>query len=422
MISFKRTITTLTAVAALVAVVLSAPAKAQCIGDDGLNTGNCYQVVQANLPQFPALRSLGQWVPYRNCSVGNAIKTSLGLPAPQQIACGYYTMTGVRLRDANTGMLLWDPSALWLMVYSRTWMETPVINNQPQRVQVWRFLVNADVKPSNQLMAAHPVHDPNFDYLIPASVYNGNPQPVHYSGYIDYAYNCSTNRWSFVFGVQHACDVFTHNPFSAYPLGGHPNWSYVTVAPSNFTPSTTLPGITGTIMGDGMRMYRFGNWPRCESEQPITNAGAMQRIQRKCPCGPTPSLNGQFIEYVSRARSDCRSSAVSITPFNALWGGSVQMSVGTFTDPNSYPGQESLYFNWDPTFYVDGRTNTQSIELFVGVGTQKGWPAISFHPNPLGQVPQMVDMVNVLLLPNLTMFSGMAGFHASDKILSYNVY
>ena len=400
---------------------LAPAADTQCIGDDGLYTGVCWQTVKAKLPPFPPVKDRCRWIPWKDCTLYHPEGCMLSIPAPTPVACGIYTMTGVDLRTGG-GLQLWDPSALWLLFYTRTWMETDTTTPAGARYQVWRFLINAEVHPSKQLMAKYPVHNPSMDWLIPPCVYNKKySQPVHYFGYIDYAVNCTTNEWSFAFGVNHMCDIFTHHPLSKYPIGGHPNWSYTVVAPYPFTPTPALPGIQGIVRSEAFRMHRLPLLPFCESEQDV-RYGAIQLLKRKCPCGAPPTPQTQFINHLTRASSVCNSHTISINPFNVLWGGSVQMSVGRFTGPG-FPGKEELYFFVDPMFYTDGKTNTTRGDLFYGVGTRGGWLPNLFRPAPGAKYPDsFVDLQNVLMLPNLFYFSGMAGLYVSDILIYLNTY
>jgi len=396
----------------VVALSLSPTSGAQIFGDDGLFTGNCWDVVQDNVPVFPAYSETSLGICWKDCALENRVRLKLVLPAPVKFACGYYSLQNVGLFNALTGTPIWSPSNFWYMIYTRTWVESATINNQPVTFQVWRFLINGEVTPSAQMLA-NP--DP---CLIPKSTFQGNPQPIHYSGYVDYALNTTTNQWNIAFGVQHACDAFTHNSFSKYPLGGHPERSFCIVAPSDFIPSATLPGIEGSIETEAMRSYRFANWPNCESEQAVE--GKMEIGGRECPCATTPVLNGQFIQFKQETKSVCGSK---IEPWGHPfpWGGpGLQMSVGTWVNP-TYPGKESLYFVWDPAIYTDGLTNNQTKELFVGVGTTDGWLAKLFQNN--GQYARnFIDCQNVYVLPNTTQFTLMAGLFISDKLYYINCY
>ena len=414
----NRRLTVFLVLLALTAMV-GVSSFAQCIGDDGL-AGPCYSPAKANLPQFPAYKSKSKWIPYFDCKVHKVLDTTLVLPAPQQVSCGIFIMKGVDLR-MPTGMPLWDTSAIWFLHYTRTWMETDMSSTQPTRYQVWRFLINADVRPSQQVLATP--QNPANDFYIPPCIYNSpNGQPVHYWGYLDYAFDCLNQRWSIAFGVNHMCDVFTHNALSAYPMGGHPQWSYAVVAPANFVPATTLPGIQGVVQAEAFRENRIPMLPLCETEQDIASGQIILTNVRKCPCGQNSSPTNQFIEHLTRASTKCKSSAISMQPFPFFWGGSVQMSVGTFTGPG-YPGKEELYFIVDPMWYLDGITSppTQTGELFYGVGTQEGFEAFLFKPG-LPPARSFVDQGNVRRLPYFWFFSGMAGLYVSTKLIYLNTF
>jgi len=74
-------------------------------------------------------------------------------------------------------------------------------------------------------------------------------------------------------------------------------------------------------------------------------------------------------------------------------------------------------------FYTDGKTNTTRGDLFYGVGTRGGWLPNLFRPAPGAKYPDsFVDLQNVLMLPNLFYFSGMAGLYVSDILIYLNTY
>lgn len=397
----------------LMGLLLSSTASAQIFGDDQLYTGNCWEVVKDDVPTFPAYSETSLGICWKDCALENQVKLKLVLPAPTKFACGYYYLQDVQLFNATTGVPIWSPSNFWYMVYTRTWVEAATINNQPVTFQVWRFLINGEVNPSNQ-MVGNP--DP---CLIPKCTFNANTQPIHYSGYVDYALNTNTNQWRIAFGVQHACDAFTHNNFSKYPAGGHKERSFCVVAPGDFVASPTLPGIQGEILTEAMRSYRFSNWPYCESEQAVE--GKMATGTRECPCASQPVLNGQFVPFKHEAKSVCGSHTQSWSPHPFPWNGpGVQMSVGYWINP-TYPGKETLYFTWDPQIYTDGLTNNTTKELFVGVGTTDGWLAKLFQ-NVGVYAPNFIDEQNVYVLPNTNQFTQMAGLFISDKLYYINCY
>jgi len=401
----------------LLTLVAGSGLAAQCFGDDGLDTGKCWDRVTARLPAFPTMHSSALWIGFKECTP-TVRQATLTLPAPVPAASGVYLWVGVDLRDA-ANMPLWDRSTRWFLFYSRTWLETLTLGSTVERFQVWRFLINADVRPSPEVRKKYPVHQPGNDVIVPPCVYKGTPQPVHFFGYVDYAVNCRTGKRSIAFGATHLCDAFMHHEISPFPAGGHPGWSYAVVAPATFTPSTKLSGVEGIARSEDFRMYRFANLPFCESEQPVSN-GLVSTRGRRCACGSRTAA-GQFVDYSLQALTACNSSARSITPFPLLWGGPGQMSVGTFNVADVYPGKESLYFVVDPMVYHDGRTNLTSVHAFVGVATAGGWKPTLFHPgNMSSPIKAFLDLQNILLLPTYRL--GIGGQFISDKILNLNTY
>lgn len=382
----------LTVLLALLGVV----GGAQCIGDDGLNTGKCFQPVFAKHPRFPGIETKALWIRWVGCRPA-VMGAGLVIPPPMRVTSDVYILTGVRAFTGNQTLI--NPGALWLAFYVRTWMETDTSTPVGDRYQVWRFLVNGEVRPK----AKEP----------PC----GLRRPVHYFGYLDYAVNCRTKRWSAVFAVAHLCDTFTHNPLAKYPGTYHPGISYTLVSPPNFAPNPALPGVSGGIFAEAFRAVRLGLLPNSESEQAAK--GFLTRLRKRtCICSAGPIVTPQFQFHTVKAVSACKSSVTTL-PISILWGGSVQMSVGTFTGPG-YPGKEELYFVVDPMLYRDGKTGRTRPDLFYGVATRHGFRAQLFVPTPRTWNYTFYDVGNVLLVPNLFFFSGMAGLYVSDILLYFN--
>ena len=130
------------------ALALSAPAVAQCPIPDGLDGGPCCATTQLVLPPFPAMTQSALEICWRDCNIDAQVPYQACWAAPTQAAlpagplCSVF-LSRLDLKNA-AGAVLWGSGPMRLF-YSRTWVE---VANPVTTYQVWRFLVNGDLRPT----------------------------------------------------------------------------------------------------------------------------------------------------------------------------------------------------------------------------------------------------------------------------------
>ncbi|MCK6446487.1 MAG: hypothetical protein L6Q99_08865 [Planctomycetes bacterium] len=359
-------------VAALVVSVLFArPARAQCL-PDGLDQGPCCLSTFPNLPAFPNMPGLSvRWLAFNNCNVAaNATMCArIFPPQPKQFqgafACGAFDIP-IRLRQCGLNIGLW--SGTLNGYYSRNWQAASTVGTA---LTVWRFVVNGDLKPSTNV--------PNNQNFRPAC--QPFTQSVYFTGYIDYALDCSTNTWQVAWMLTHECDAVHHTSNSARPApasGYHPGRSFTVVGPgAGFVVNTTNPLISNGPVAQGS--FRNNIWVApntCTFEEPAIG-GSLTPFADTCFCNPGPT--GQYSMGTLAAGGACGTQLMPspIGNFN-------QKRIGTWTNGNVFPGIQTLLFDFGYLDYVDGCTGVLSSEWFEGVETIRGFPAFEFTGLALG--------------------------------------
>lgn len=136
-------------------------------------------------------------------------------------------------------------NATFFAKYSRTWMEA----SSSGPIQVWRFLVNADV---NYTLNTSSV--PGLP--APMSAFPPYSLPVHFNGAVDYVLQCGSSTWNVAYWLTHGCPTEMHASWSAVPIaaaGTWPNRTYHFVAPGNFNFAMVGPGPLGNVLGEAAR-------------------------------------------------------------------------------------------------------------------------------------------------------------------------
>ncbi len=366
------------------------PARAVIPILDGLD-GPCCLPAQVNLPQFPPMVLDSKYVCWRNCGPGLSgnVKATL---TPVPAACGIYLL---RYTVTNQGGNLTAWSGTLVMTYSRTWLEARVDPANPD-IQIWRFLLNGDLKVSNELIDRF---GNNTCVVAPcAPVFNRN---IHVSGYIDYAQDCNTGQFEIAYALDHDCDLYEHQSgFSCRQGNYHSNQSYSWVGPSaGFQCEPGLPAADGPVFCEAFRNYNF-NMPLnniCETEQPILQ-GAIQTEAEFCPCTSVPAApQYKLQQYGAMTACNSLSNSVNVDVFPGL----LSKSIGFWTDPARYPGPELLHLERSMADYVDGCSQQGSIRHFRGVMTQEGY--FTYKLTPAGFLPlppRMLDLGDATL-PNM---------------------
>jgi hypothetical protein len=234
--------------------------------------------------------------------------------------------------------------------------------------QVWRFLVNGDLKP---FPAAGLPPCP-----VPPCV-SANNNKAHFTGYVDFVEDCSIPGGAFQYSwmLTHACDTFDHHV--GFPRAGvfHPDRSYSFVAPAaSFVPGPLQP-IEGTPFSpfDTMRQRTLTLPPAtlaCTFEEPVVHTLTPQ--QQLCFCG-APGSN-QFMFGDLNVQGPC-GTALRNPPGGPLLPGFVSMGLGSWTNPNVYPGVQALRWNIGAYDFTDVCLGVMQHEVYYGVTTLGGYQA-----------------------------------------------
>ena len=207
------------------AVLWTGRAAAQC-ASDLFDSVSCCSPVSPALPMFPQIQTDGRYLCFNSCvtQVNQRICATFDPPVRAMTVngpvCDVYLIR-VRLYICANNFPLW--SGVLRAHYVRNWQSL-----DPTSVKgVWRFLLNGDLRPSAQFLAccgAAPTRMPQCRGAFQNRVY--------FSGYIDYAFDCTTSQWDGVWALDHECDAIAHVPGTARPGNFHPTRSYTFVGPA----------------------------------------------------------------------------------------------------------------------------------------------------------------------------------------------
>jgi hypothetical protein len=346
--------------ALLSTLALAATSIAQCPLPDHLDGGPCCSPAQITLPTFPAFKQSSLDICWKDCDVDNIAGGRVRWGKPQAggtSPCGPM-VSKVRMFDA-AGSLTWRGKMR--MQYSRTWFE---VNTAGTDYQVWRFLVNGDLRPT---AAAGGPPCP-----VPSCVLAF--QRARYTGYVDWALDCATGVWSNAWMLTHACDGIDHSP--GFPRGGafHPDRSFTFVGPAAgfvVTPTTPAEGgassfeATRRVRGISLPPFTVGV-PICEYEEQIQHS--LVPLAQFCFCVPGGTAQWQASDlFVAGACGTAlQTGSGPVTGFNS-------MGIGGWTDPTKYPGQEVLRWNVGGYDVADACTGITQPEIHFGVTTIGGY-------------------------------------------------
>jgi hypothetical protein len=359
------------AVAVLVGAAFVQSATAQCPIPDNLDGGPCCAQTQVVAPRLPNFKQDSLQICWLTCNV-EALSTCTAVwssPTPAE-DCRNYAKR-LRIKDA-AGVVKWNGRIK--LRYSRTWIET-----DPAGVkhQVWRYLANGDLRPTTAAGAA-PCPVP------PCTAPNGNK--ARYTGYVDYALDCSGGFQEFAWMLNHECDFVDHNP--AFPRGGvfHPDRSYTWVGPAaGFAVGALQPIEAGGGTFEAVR--RIGRLPGstidvCEYEERIQSGLSPQ--QQLCLCG-VPGAPPQHEIATLDIAGVCGTSVT--TPGGPFLPGYISKGIGMWTVPGTFPGLEVLKWTCGNYDYLDPCIGVVRNEVFFGVATHRGWIAEQLLSTPVGGLP-----------------------------------
>jgi hypothetical protein len=365
---------------ALLFASLGGSAVAQCVVPDNLDLAPppCCAVTQANLPKFPAFQHAAKSICWKDCQVSQvggyfaAWTPPVAGPIPSSgaIPCGMFISH--LFLFVGSGLHFRGPMQL---IYARTWLE----NGPGTQYQVWRFLVNGDLE---ALPAAGSPPCP----VPPCAASFKNR--AHFTGYLDYARDCTNGTFSTAWMLTHTCDFIDHAP--GFPRGGtfHPDRAYTFVGPgAGFVPGPIQPiEGGGAALEDSRRIQLPGILPpvgaaQCAFEEPLL-AGSLTPQLQFCLCTSSSGPN-QWVQSDLFLASGCG------TVLQAIPGwfppGFLSMGIGNWTNPLVYPGQEVV--RWTVGGYDDFAPClvTSRPQVFYGASTIGGFPAFEIYAGGVGQ-------------------------------------
>jgi len=360
--------------------LLVSAASAQCLGPDGLS-GPCWTPATANLPAFPGVQLPSTGICWNQCQP-QQLCVVLNVATPQFVACGRYE-ADLRMNDCVPNPWL---GGRMVMDYTRTWEEvTPT--TPPLRYQVYRFTVKVDLMLVGG--ALHPCLTPACLATVPTAFYYG---------YMDYAFDCSTGAVETALVLFHNCDAFIHHPFSVFPGAFHPGTSYALVGPSTvanpFVAAISAPP-GGPMIAEALRNVPQLPGLACTTEDPIAN-GVVNLLGAGCGCqfaAAPPQLTARRITGVGScvdAAGLSSSFASANTMPNFPWFHMMTTSIGNWTTPFGYPGEEVCWVDEVPIFFKDRCSAAAGGpgafgEVYYGGSTDKGWPIVPNPAQPLSE-------------------------------------
>lgn len=351
----------------------AAPATAQCFGPDLLDVGPCCQPTVPVLPPFPSASLPGLGICWTQCTVTNQRPLKVSWTAPVAPICSEFSST-LTITDGTSGTpLMAGPLVL---DYTRTWQEIDPSGNM---TQVWRFTAKVDLAPLMTTTPPCPVPS----CLSPVGPYS----TAFFYGYVDYSSCNAAGPWDNVLVLYHAGDRFIHAPgLSNHPGVFHPTGSYAIVAPNSsvqpFIPMNMIaPG--GPIFGEAMRNTTLPGVPPafCVVEDHVLQ-GAMTKLGAGCvntlSNAPKQQTSRQFngtTNCVNTAGLNGAWASLNINfPF-LPWFHMITTSIGTWANPNVYPGKESAWVDEGLFIHQDACTG-DFVELKYGGSTKDGWKVL----------------------------------------------
>jgi hypothetical protein len=366
---------------ALLGTTFAPNASAQCFGPDKLDGGACCSVATINAPRCPNFSQDSLQICWNNCNI-DAINTCTAVwssPTPNE-DCRNYSKR-LRLKDA-ANVVKWNGRIKFR--YSRTWEETDTTGS---RRQIWRYLTNGDLRPTAAAGAA-PCPVP------PCTAPNGNK--VRFTGYVDYAVDCTGGLREFAWMLNHDCDTIDHAPGFARAGAFHPNRSYTYVGPAaGFVVSPLQPVEAGGGFFEAVRRISRAagsTIDMCDFEERAQHSLTPNTSFCLCFTG-SPSNQYTFSDLV--ISGNCGTTATSGGPFIPDY---LTKGIGSWTIPGVFPGLENLRWNCSGMVYFDPCSSTTRNEVFFGVTTLGGWPAtqLSSGPGVITLPPIFIDQGNSL--------------------------
>ena len=390
------------------------PLAGQCLGPDSLDLGPCCAPAFATIPAFPAGSIPGLGICWSGCSVASTNPLKVSWTAPTASICTMFTST-LTVSDGSSGQPLLTGTLE--LDYTRTWEE---IDPSGISTQVWRFVAKADLSPTPGVVPNCP---------MPSCIGPAGPHPTaFFYGYMDYAGCVAGGPFENVLVLYHAADRFIHPPgLSSLPGVFHPTGAYGIVAPHGGL-QTFIPG--NAIAPGGPLVYeasRDGNIPGtilCSVEDKVINGNM---IKLGAGCIATLSLNPK--QQTLRNFSGT-TTCVAPTGVNGGWASlaiafpilpwlhMVSTSIGTWANPNVYPGKESCWVD-EGLFVHQDACLGDFVELKYGGSTKGGFQVVLPIPPIVTNFTDLADNWSAPITGPFT-FPIMGAIQPTDRLLYVN--
>ena len=355
--------------AAALVLAVGSPASAQCWGSDNLDAGPCCAPVLANLPGFIGQTTPGLGICWDDCAVVGTQDLQVSWASLGPIRCGEYN-TPLGVSVGGVGVL----SGTLVLDYTRTWIE---IDPSGAPIQVWRFAAKADLM---SLAGTATPQCPLPSCLPPL----GPHHTAFFYGYLDYAMCPAGANIQKSLVLFHNCDRFIHQPgLSDKPGNYHPGASYAIVAPHSaaqpFVPMNQLAS-GGPLVAEATRtMGPFGPPPfQCVIEDRVAS-GSMNPLGAGCVCIMKANPKQQTLREFKGTTGCLSPTGVpgSWASVNANfpvfpWYHMITTSIGMWTNPGVYPGQESAWVD-EGIFVHRDACSGDWVEMKYGGTTRDGW-------------------------------------------------
>jgi hypothetical protein len=378
----------------VIGAALGAPLDAQCNGIPDGFTGPCWDPVTPNRPagvgEGFTIEAGG--ICWKECAPVEQVPLQVDLGVSNPGMCG--TSFSLRVTDSTSGAIILS-GASGFMEYTRTWGETTAAG---ALYQVHRFLLRIDLSPIKGATSCP----------VPACVHPGAFPISYFYGYVDYAVPCLSKaapddhqliEHSLV--LFHNIDGFIHPPiWSALPGAFHKESTYAIVGPDTaaqpFIPANA-PHPAGSMSAEAVRtIVSPAGLPACIAEERVAQSSLSLPITGcSCPLDLSiPSLSLSPWSGIGSCPVPSLWAAFNFWP-TLPWYDLVSTSLGTWSDPDSYPGREHVWANEGLFGYIDGCYTGADVhdtffEVMYGATTAGGLqivPGINFWSSDI-----LIDM------------------------------
>ena len=376
------------ALACALLALTSPTATAQCYGPDQLDLGGCCQPAFPNLPDFPGATLPALGVCWSACNVAGTQDLRMTWTPPSQVYCGEF-VSQFNVLDSATGAALLTGTLV--LDYTRTWLE---FGPTGEPTQVWRFVAKVDL-----IGVAGGAVSP---CVTPTCVNPVGPyETAFYYGYLDYMTCDPGAGWRNALVLFHNCDRFIHaSGLSDKPGTFHPGRSYALVAPHStlqpFVPMNAF-ATSGPLVAEATRnVDSVGPTSMCTVEDRVV-AGDLFRLGAGCLCTISAHPKQQSVRLF-KGQTACVNALGVPGNWTSVdlgfpafpWLHMVSTSIGTWTNPNVYPGKEMVWVD-EGVFAVQDACSGDFAEIKYGASTRGGWEVLLPIPVVVDDFTDLAD-------------------------------